>query len=483
MRTGSTKGNDALKVLRFYRVNFGYEPPYRVLLDADMIQTSISNNLYIKNTLPNLLNATAYVVVTACVVRTLRDAGETHSSASLFAKRATRVPCTHEGKKSAADCIKSRMLTPFEFKLVLGSNDAALIAQLASIPGIPLISLINNTKLVLRPPTKLTLQFVRQSQSAEESTLNKSDKVLIDRVRAQQKATVNPNQIVRKHKRPKGPNPLSVKKPTKNVARAPADLPSDINLSLSGQGVASATMPSSNVQNDAPAKQETNVNQTTGNTGQPDTEHQSATAKPSRKRKRVRIRQKSRTDGDHPDLGEQRNALTKGIELGTVQNDLSPSRKRQKTSKKPPDAHEGKNLKGILPSAEAKSIPATSKGSEVNAKERERALVQSCNGISTENSAAHKETLCKETGSGLPGNSNLPNAVCHLAIEDDASKAKSSVGCSENSARSCESPPNGNPDKEHQSESEAGQNDGMNTNRKRQRKNRRRRPKKDDSSS
>lgn len=328
MRTGSTKGNNARKVLSFYRVNFGYEPPYRVLLDPDMVQTSISNNLFIKHTLPNLLNAAASVVVTSCVVRTLREAGESHSSASLFAKRATRIPCTHEGKWSASDCIKSRMITPFEFKLILASNDPSLIADLMSTPGVPLISIVNNTKLVLRPPTKLTLHYVRQSQSAGERALSSSDKALIEGIRAHGNHPEDPSRSVRKRKRAKAPNPLSVKK-SKKSTKPPADSSSVTNAPQTEERLAStkSSVPCGNTGNGQELK-----DSHTSLAQNPDcsTSKPTGVSKQGRKRKRIRTRRKANTAVGNEDLGEDHPKLVaNGAEIDDA--DLSPRRKLRKT--------------------------------------------------------------------------------------------------------------------------------------------------------
>lgn len=545
MRTGSTKGNNARKVLSFYRVNFGYEPPYRVLLDPDMVQTSITNNLFIKNTLPNLLNATAYVVVTACVVRTLREAGETHSSASLFAKRATRIPCTHEGKKSAADCIKSRMITPFEFKLLLASNDTALIAALATTPGIPLISLINDTKLVLRPPTKFTMQYVRDSQSVEERTLTKSDKTLIERVRAEKKAAVNPNRIIRKHKRAKAPNPLSVKKPLKKVANPVVDAPLGANSDPIKQGATSALLAASNVHHDTETKQRSRELQNAEDLCGTDSKQITPT-KPGRKRKRVRTRQRSKTDREDCGTGEYHDVLTKDKEPGSAQEDLSPSCKRQKTSEKQQgvvtqtaktkrtlsdrgaentpldsklsnsrqkrrsEAQNVKNLNASQANLEPKksvlllktpqdgnvveSTPVTSKGSGVNTTGKRTDVIQNENIAHNNYPAVTKKILGQESNPELRTNSESPSAIGDPTTVKDIYKVNVGVDCSGDPAKSCESSANGNSDmglngpsdcgdaKEGQAASEANQNGNSEAPRKRQRKNRRRRPKKDDSS-
>lgn len=217
MRTASGKGNDARKVLSYYSVNFNLSPPYQVLCDGPTIFQSLKNDLYLKLSLPKLLGATAYPVVTNCIVSELKSLGEDFSNAALFAKRAKRVPCAHdEERTSASDCIVFRLKQRKELKLLLATNDAKVMARLSHLVGIPSITVVNQTKLMLKPPSKATLEHVEKQQQIKGTVTNVQDRALIEKVEAEELEKLPGKYQIRqikKRKRAKGPNPLSVKKP------------------------------------------------------------------------------------------------------------------------------------------------------------------------------------------------------------------------------------------------------------------------------
>lgn len=228
MRTASAKGNSARKILSFYRVNFAFTPPYKVLCDGETLALSFKNDLYLKQALPKLLGSITHIVVTECIVHHLRKQGEDYSNAALFAKRATRIPCAHEGHLSVTECITARLQKPFDLKLMLASNDLALLSSISNTPGIPLVTIANNTKLVLKPPTRFTLEFVKGTQKEKSNLLTTADKAMIDQVRAQEVAARSSRKIlIPRKKKAKGPNPLSMRKAKNVPARPQADVDHD----------------------------------------------------------------------------------------------------------------------------------------------------------------------------------------------------------------------------------------------------------------
>lgn len=211
MRT-SAKGNNARKILSYYSVNFDITPPYQVLCDGPTVFQAMKNDMYIKQSLPALLGATAYPVVTECIVRELRSLGEDYSNATLFAKRATRVPCAHQESLSANECIIARLKTPFDTKLILASNDIEVLTTVGKIPGIPLITIVNQTKFALKSPSRFTIEYVRGRETAKTKVLSKRDEFLLKQLHDEEAEAVAQRKPARKRKRSGEPNPLSVKK-------------------------------------------------------------------------------------------------------------------------------------------------------------------------------------------------------------------------------------------------------------------------------
>lgn len=212
MRLGQGKGNSARKILAFYRVNFGISSPYQVLCDGPTIYLSLKNDLYIKESLPKLLGTTAYPVLTNCIVEELKALGEEYSNAALFAKRVTRIPCAHENPVSATECLISRVKKNEDQKCIVATNDTDILVKLTRIPGVPVITVVNETKLVLKPPSRMTNEVVQKGEKQKSIVLNQSDKALVEKIKVADLDLRKQNRRLRKRKRPKEPNPLSVKK-------------------------------------------------------------------------------------------------------------------------------------------------------------------------------------------------------------------------------------------------------------------------------
>lgn len=219
MRTARGRGNDARKILTYYSINFDVHPPFQVLCDGPIISLSIRNNLYLKQSLPRLLGNTAYPVVTNCVVSELKSLGEEFSGAALFAKRLTRIPCAndtcHELEGNASGCILARLRKQDDMRLMLATNDTDIMRSLTTVAGVPLITVENQTKLVLRPPGRETLDYVRRMEGNRGTVVSASDRAFLKKVHAEAVARI-PQKTQRreqkKRKRAKGPNPLSVRK-------------------------------------------------------------------------------------------------------------------------------------------------------------------------------------------------------------------------------------------------------------------------------
>lgn len=224
MRVATGRGNDARKILTYYKVNYSLAAPYKVLVDGTIIQKSLQLDLYLKNSLPKLLDNSAQPVTTRCVVEELRQLGEDFSSAALFAKRLTRVPCGHSGGIiSASDCIAATLANKNPHKLMLSSNDPVLLRKVSVEPSVPRIRLVGETRLVLLPPSAIA-RSVASSREASKHGVRRTDELRrLEEISAAERHEREERLASRtsKRKRAKGPNPLSVKKPRLPERRAP----------------------------------------------------------------------------------------------------------------------------------------------------------------------------------------------------------------------------------------------------------------------
>lgn len=215
MRTATGKGNDARKVLTYYRVNFGILPPYKVLCDAPFIHVAPQRSIFLKEALPKLLSGAATPVVTRCILEELRTLGNDFSEAAAFAKRCIREPCAHGAtRKSASECISAFLDKGNSSKLILATNDTDVSLRAMEKCDIPIVNIANQTRLVLRKPTATAIENTRHAREEKNTSLQGSDKALLAEINAKKPLKLKLG-IVRK-RRAKGPNPLSMKKGKKD---------------------------------------------------------------------------------------------------------------------------------------------------------------------------------------------------------------------------------------------------------------------------
>jgi U3 small nucleolar RNA-associated protein 23 len=186
MRVATGKGNDARKILTYYRVNFGVRGPYRVLCDGALIHLALKRSVNLRESLPALLGGPASAMVTRCVHEELCTLGADTAVANGNPKG-----------------------------LLLASTDATLLRAVRFEHGLPLLRLANETRLVLMPPSAATQSAVTareamkgKVQRLDDSRLIAREDAVVQAARAERAA-----RRVAKRKRPSGPKPLSVKKP------------------------------------------------------------------------------------------------------------------------------------------------------------------------------------------------------------------------------------------------------------------------------
>jgi U3 small nucleolar RNA-associated protein 23 len=209
------------KHLLFYKINFGIEPPYKVLVDGPFIQHALDKKVYFRDMIPKILNEKAFPAVTRCIVADIRQRGDEYSGAHTLARRLEHVKCSHTHETvSANECIKSLVANNNEY--FVGAMDEKLRNILYHIPGVPTFFIMNNMLIFDTPsPASTKYQYKVEREKARPTN---NETVLADKIReAEKQENINPEvqakmqHLLRKRKRAQGPNPLSVKKKQKKT--------------------------------------------------------------------------------------------------------------------------------------------------------------------------------------------------------------------------------------------------------------------------
>eukprot|EP00163_Fabomonas_tropica_P016308 TRINITY_DN292_c0_g1_i1.p1 TRINITY_DN292_c0_g1~~TRINITY_DN292_c0_g1_i1.p1 ORF type:complete len:198 (+),score=30.79 TRINITY_DN292_c0_g1_i1:322-915(+) len=135
----------------FFKYNNALGPPYRVLVDTNFLNFSISNKLDLIPSMMDCLYAKCIPCVTDCVIAELEKLGHKYRIALRLAKdpRFERLPCSHKGTY-ADDCLVNRVQQHRCY--IVATCDKDLKRRLRRIPGVPLMYIARHQYTVERMP-------------------------------------------------------------------------------------------------------------------------------------------------------------------------------------------------------------------------------------------------------------------------------------------------------------------------------------------
>lgn len=138
----------------FLSYNTALGPPYRILIDTNFLNMSISNKLDIFKNLMDLLLGKVVPYITDCVIAELEKLGHRYRLAIKLTKdpRFKRLTCTHKGTY-ADDCLVSRVKQFSCF--IVATCDKDLKRRIRKIPGVPILFISSHKYKIERMPDKI----------------------------------------------------------------------------------------------------------------------------------------------------------------------------------------------------------------------------------------------------------------------------------------------------------------------------------------
>lgn len=190
----------ANRVLTFFKYNYKFVPPYRVLVDGTFCNSALVNKINLAEQMPKYLGEETYLTTTKCVLAELEKFGPILYGALVIAKQFEVIECPHQQSKSASECIThmARRAASGKTKYFMATQDDELTDKLRLIAGTPILYIKYNA-ILLDQPSELSKEKA-SANSAEMEKLKELKKQLI------------PEAEKKKKKRTKGANPLSCKK-------------------------------------------------------------------------------------------------------------------------------------------------------------------------------------------------------------------------------------------------------------------------------
>lgn len=205
----------ANKILAFFHYNYGFDPPYQVLLDGNFCQAALRSKINIMEQVPKYFSENTEMCVTDCILNELGNLGKELHGALIVARQFKSVKCPHKPLRTASECIahlarRSKSVDKKRPKYIVATQDENLLEKLRTTGGIPIMSIRWNSILLEQP-----------SKESHEGILKPVD-IEFERAKALKTSIFGEPNRIRKKKKPKAPNPLSCKKKKMNRNENPS---------------------------------------------------------------------------------------------------------------------------------------------------------------------------------------------------------------------------------------------------------------------
>ncbi|KAJ3161073.1 hypothetical protein HDU86_007692 [Geranomyces michiganensis] len=187
-----------------YLNSFGFREPYQCLVDGNFIANAMHMGVGLDELLVRVLTGPTKPMTTSCVQTELRKLGPDYSAVVDACASLERRRCQHAPAIPAAKCITEIIGEKNKHNYCVATQDTSLRRTLAAVPGTPLIY-INRSVVILEPPSGATINRVKEIEHGKTLPQKFEKSVL-------HKPTAPVPEIPPHKKKPKAPNPLSIRK-------------------------------------------------------------------------------------------------------------------------------------------------------------------------------------------------------------------------------------------------------------------------------
>nr|XP_022316011.1 zinc transporter 7-like [Crassostrea virginica] len=208
---GIKRQKQVRKSLAFYKKNFGYSPPYYVLVDGTFCRAALKQKINIREQLPKYLEAEVNICTTQCILDECEAFGSVLYGPFKILQQYQKAPCGHSKSIKGADkCIQHT--TKKTVKYIVGTQDPVLREVLRNRAGLPILYIAFNA-IMLENPSTASLEVAEKKTETELKPTSHQQSV----IQTLKKQTFGEETVVvkKKRKKIKGPNPLSCKKSKK----------------------------------------------------------------------------------------------------------------------------------------------------------------------------------------------------------------------------------------------------------------------------
>ena len=231
--------------MQYYALTFDFREPYQVLLDAETIRAAASFKMRLGAMLANTLHGEIKPMITQCCIRHLYDLPATtpkereeKDSFIAVAKEAERRRCGHHELEQPLttlecmmSCVDPKGSGTNKHRLVVASQDRTVREAMREVAGVPLIYM-QRSVMILEPMAGASAEVREREEKGKvraglKGASGGGGNAIGEKRKREDdgeggKGDVQPAKKQKK-KGPKEPNPLSVRKGKKSVAKEVED--------------------------------------------------------------------------------------------------------------------------------------------------------------------------------------------------------------------------------------------------------------------
>ncbi|XP_059172583.1 rRNA-processing protein UTP23 homolog [Physella acuta] len=203
----------AKRILTFYYNNFGFKPPYLVLVCGTFCKQALMDKINIAEQLPKYLNGEVKLLTTKCAIKECELGGSLLYGPFKVLSQFDIYECPHSWFKGSAKCLRRAALKQ-KNHFIVATQDEELAESLRE-HNIPLLHISHNC-INLEAPSDNSKKFAEE-KTTKKLLLSQKQEATIAKLKEELHIPENDSDIKKKKKKRKGPNPLSCKKPQKKT--------------------------------------------------------------------------------------------------------------------------------------------------------------------------------------------------------------------------------------------------------------------------
>uniref|UniRef100_A0A158P924 rRNA-processing protein UTP23 homolog n=1 Tax=Angiostrongylus cantonensis TaxID=6313 RepID=A0A158P924_ANGCA len=170
----------ANRILTFFKYNYNFVPPFRVLVDGTFCKAALANKINLREQMPKYLGGDVEIVTTKCVLAELEILGSPVYGALVICRQFVVDICPHTPCRTPAECLAhlARRAAKKGTRYIIATNDDFLADKLRTIAGTPILYIKYNAILLDRVSQVLYLSSKYSNEGANPLSCKKKKVVL-----------------------------------------------------------------------------------------------------------------------------------------------------------------------------------------------------------------------------------------------------------------------------------------------------------------